>query len=105
MTANKKRIVCGTDFSAHAAEAATVAALMAARLNKSLVLLHVLQHFDPGQVSDDVSGSRYASLQKRLHHEAERLRKLGPPCVREKLITGSPYEKLVEAGECFADRA
>ena len=39
MTTDKQHIVCGTDFSAHASEAADVAAAIAKRLGDSLVLI------------------------------------------------------------------
>jgi hypothetical protein len=37
-----KRIICGTDFSTHAAEAANVAAALALRQNATLTLLHAV---------------------------------------------------------------
>jgi nucleotide-binding universal stress UspA family protein len=43
------------------------------------------------------------SLKEKLHDEAERLRKLGPT-VKEELLTGSPYEKLIDAGHFSSTR-
>lgn len=92
------RIICGTDFSAHAMEAATVAARMAARLNESLVLMHVVLESNeaPAELGSAHSGTEEARARLRL--EAERLRKLGPPAVIEELASGSAYARLAEAG-------
>lgn len=98
MRTEKMRIICGTDFSAHAMEAATVAAKMAARLNESLVLMHVVS--DPSEPSGGL-GAAHPGLDEaraRLRVEAERLRKLGPPAVIEELASGSAYARLAEAG-------
>ena len=37
------KIVCGTDFSEHASEAADVATALARRLHEPLALIHVLE--------------------------------------------------------------
>jgi len=39
MKATKMRIICGTDFSVHSAEAANVAAEPAKRLDETLILM------------------------------------------------------------------
>ena len=39
-------ILCGTDFSANAAQAATAAAVLAARSGKPLLLVHVADEFN-----------------------------------------------------------
>ena len=103
MNTNKMRIVCGTDFSLHAAEAANVAAMLATRLGETLVLVHVTENDGLGASSPEIGDSVPASPKEKLHNEAERLRKLGPT-VKEELLTGSPYEKLVEVGQRCSTR-
>jgi nucleotide-binding universal stress UspA family protein len=97
MTAEKQRILCGTDFSIHAAEAASVAARLALERNETLVLVHVLN--EPNQW---VSGKSQAELrtmaQARLDEEAARLRKMGAT-VKAELVEGSPAVVLAEAGD------
>ena len=89
-------IVCGTDFSAVAVEAADIAAEIARRLDVKLLLLHV-QEFrglaltDPGLFEEVVLKSR-----QELHRHAERLRKLGTK-VDGKILSGSVFEELVDA--------
>lgn len=83
MLTEPPRVLCGTDFSVHAAEAASVAAAMAQRLNQPVHLVHVAA--TPG-----VQGT-----EARLHEEADRLRALGVD-VRESVVSGSPYEQLVQ---------
>ena len=77
MKTSKMRIVCGTDFSVHAAQAATVAAMLATRLNETLILIHVVENAGLGATSSQVGDSFLASVREQLHREAERLRKLG----------------------------
>jgi nucleotide-binding universal stress UspA family protein len=90
-------IVCGTDFSVHAAEAANVAAALADRLKEKLRLIHVVENSGLGALAPEVYNKLFAAIRERLHEEADRLRKLGAD-VEEELGTGSPYEVLVEAG-------
>jgi nucleotide-binding universal stress UspA family protein len=103
MKATKMRIVCGTDFSVHAAQAADVAAGLAMRRDETLVLIHVVENSGLGAVSSKVFDELLGTIRLRLHNEAERLRKLGAT-VEEELITGSPYEALVEAGRRVGTR-
>ena len=49
MNNHKQPIICGTDFSIHAAEAANVAAAIAKRVNGEVVLIHVIPPWElPG---------------------------------------------------------
>jgi nucleotide-binding universal stress UspA family protein len=82
-TAKSPAVICGTDFSVHAAEAADVAAAMAQRLRGPLQLVHVTEPQD-----ERTAGAR-------LHREAERLRSDSRE-VQESLLFGSPYETLVQ---------
>ena len=89
------KIICGTDFSQHAAEAADVAAAFAARLNEPLALIHVFEPTQyellPKELWDDLRNRRQAKLKQ----EAERLRKTAAR-VEEKLLEGSPSTVLAD---------
>src|SRR6185436_16534963 len=97
MKTTEMRIVCGTDFSVHAAQAANVAAELALRLHETVVLVHVVESSGLDAVSPELFDKLMGTLRGRLHDEAERLRKLGAT-VKEELLHGSPYQALVEAG-------
>ncbi|MDB6039807.1 MAG: Universal stress protein [Verrucomicrobiales bacterium] len=97
MTPTKMTIVCGTDFSIHAVEAANVAAMLASRFDDTLALVHVSEQGGFASTTPEIQRSFLANARMKLDQEAARLRKLGP-IVREELLTGSPYEKLIEAG-------
>ncbi len=77
-------ILCGTDFTARASEAAEVAALLAAHQRQRLVLAHVVEH----------GGAEAAD--ERLEVEVERLRALAPGLdATTRLEAGLPDEVLV----------
>lgn len=97
MTPTKMTIVCGTDFSIHAVEAANVAAMLASRFDDTLALVHVNEQRGFASATPEIQHSIIANARMKLDQEAERLRKLGP-IVREELLTGSPYQKLIETG-------
>jgi nucleotide-binding universal stress UspA family protein len=92
----KRPIVCGTDFSSSAVEAVDIAAAMARRLGTKLVLVHVDELF--GLAAGDPRLFELAVVQRRgkLNQEAARLRGLGTD-VEEKLLSGSVFDKLVDA--------
>jgi nucleotide-binding universal stress UspA family protein len=85
-------ILCGTDFSKNAQEAADIAAVLATRLNTSLVLVHAhLSIFHA--IIPDVNKTS-AHLRECLHQEAERLRTTGV-IVEEEFSDGTPSDVLV----------
>lgn len=89
-----QQIICGTDFSIHAAEAADVAAALARRHLDTLVLAHVIDHAayaSGGPVAAQIEGFARA----RLAREADRLRATGVE-VREKILAGRPEQQLTE---------
>jgi nucleotide-binding universal stress UspA family protein len=90
-------IVCGTDYSAKAAEAGTVAALLAARIQEPLILLYALDDLADFRV-DAEAARAYESVfelaKQRLPAEAERLRGFGAT-VEEVFVTGAADEALV----------
>lgn len=91
-------IVCGTDFSPMAAEAATLAARLAHRLDCPLHLVHVLDTrgvmFNQATVLDALQ--RGAS--QRLDDEVARLRALGAD-VHSQVYEGWPDEGLLRCAE------
>ena len=95
MSRDKKRIICGADFSVHAAEAADVAAVIAKCLDETVVLVHVGEPGKLGPSHPETVAELHNRTRERLHAEAERLRALGAT-VKEELVTGSPYEALVD---------
>jgi nucleotide-binding universal stress UspA family protein len=100
MNGKKRRtgrpIVCGTDFSATAAEAGDIAAAMARRLETRLVLIHVEQRL--GALTFNPVLLETAILQRRreLDDEVRRLRDL-ETSVEGKFLSGSAFEELVTA--------
>ena len=98
MITDKQQIVCGTDFSAHAAEAADVAAAIAKRLGDSLVLIHAIDDSALGVSYPEIYCELFARDRERLLAEAERLRKSGAEIVDE-LIAGSPSRVLPAVAE------
>src|SRR5262245_40171883 len=103
MSRDKKRIICGTDFSVHAFEAAEVAAVMAKRVDETVVLIHVEEPGKLGASHPETFAELLNRTHERLHGEAERLRALGAT-VKEELVTGSPYEALVDVASRLSTR-
>ncbi len=89
------KIICGTDFSTHASEAANVATALTARLRGTLSLVHVMDtsryELPSKELMDYLCGSRQAKLKK----EAERLRRQGA-AIEEQFLQGSPAVSLVK---------
>jgi nucleotide-binding universal stress UspA family protein len=92
--ADEQPIVCGTDFSAAAAEAADVAADLARRLGAPLLLVHVDEFHGLAEVDPGLFEAARSQEGGRLSREAERLRKRGAN-VQEKILSGSPFDELV----------
>ncbi len=91
-------VLCGTDFSTPAADAATVAALIAARLQERLTLVHVVEVGVAALAPGGPLHTIYAPLEQHLEREAERLRELKAE-VREQVVVGVPDEVLVQIAE------
>lgn len=75
--------------------AADAAAALAQRAGEALILAHVVDEAGRDSLPKDVRESFLAPQRKRLHEEAERLRRRGAR-VREKLLSGTPDEALTE---------
>jgi len=92
---NKQPIVCGTDFSACATEAAEIAAAIAHKLGTKLLIVHSqeIRGLDPKLVELIVTEKR-----RDLNRAAERLRKFGTE-VKEHLSSGSALDGIVDLAE------
>lgn len=90
------KIVCGTDFSIHARNAADVAAALAGRSKTALKLVHALE---PARL-DLLPQTHVNYLREKLHHnlalERNRLRGTGAE-VLESLVIGRPHEVLANS--------
>lgn len=92
-------IICGTDFSGNAKQAATAAAVLAARSGKPLLLVHVTDQFLALGDERKELVELLRSLEKQLQDEADRLKEFGAP-VETKVLTGQLAEKTIkELGE------
>jgi len=90
------KIICGTDFSTHASEAANAAAALTARLHGTLSLVHVMDTSRYELPSKELMDYLCASRQAKLKKEAERLRRQGAT-VEEQFLQGSPAVSMVKA--------
>lgn len=87
------QVVCGTDFSTHASEAANAGVAIARRLRIPLLLVHVLDAAAfVGPDGKLMRQLRKAALEK-LGHEAARLRR-GELDIRTELLEGHPEAEL-----------
>ncbi len=90
------RIICGTDFSENAQQAARAAAAIAKRLNAPVLLVHALDF--PSYAAKSKAGVFRVvttSRRKSLHQEAESNRKAGAR-VEVQMHTGCADEALAE---------
>ena len=92
----QRPIVCGTDFSAAAAEAVDIAAAMARQLGTELVLVHVDEFYGLAPVDPNLFAAALSEKRTVLDQEATRLRSLGTQ-VKDKLFSGSAFDQLVAA--------
>ena len=88
------RIICGTDFSKPAVQAANAAAALAARFEDTLQLVHVREGTGLAALDPGVLTTLSAGIAGRLGEEAARLRQLGA-VVKEQVLAGVPDEELV----------
>lgn len=91
------KIICGTDFSVYASEAATVAAALTPRSNSTIKLVHAMSG-DPPHLSLRQCDGRRDKVKRKLMREGQRLRALGAE-VQESIITGAPHEVLTTAAK------
>lgn len=94
------KIICGTDFSVHAAHASNVAAALAVRSNKPLKLLHALEPSGLEFLSKAQVDLWRDKLRRKLVSEGNRLRSSGAD-VLETLVLGRPHEVLANSAQHF----
>jgi nucleotide-binding universal stress UspA family protein len=92
----KTSIVCGTDFSEHAAQAVEAAAALAKRLGEPLVLVHAVDKEARTALPADLHDSLCLFERAQLHEELERLRAAKVE-VTDDFRVGKPDAVLVEA--------
>ena len=92
---NTQPILCGTDFSANARQAATAAAVLAARSGKPLLLVHVADEFNARDDDQKKLTAFLRPVAKQLRAEAYRLKKAGAT-VETKLLTGQLAERAIK---------
>ncbi len=93
---DQQPIVCGTDFSAAAAEAVEIAAAMARRLGTELVLVHVDEFYGLAPVDLKLFEAALSEKSAALNDHANRLSTSGTH-VKGKLLAGSAFDQLVTA--------
>jgi nucleotide-binding universal stress UspA family protein len=90
------KIICGTDFSVHAARAAEVGAALALRSNTELRLVHAIESARLGLLPAGHGAGFQERLRCQLVAEGNRLRATGAR-VMEKVVVGRPAEVLASA--------
>ena len=91
----KSKIICATNFSAHANTAALAAAWMAARIDAPLELVHVIDPKRYRDVSADFMEHLRKERQKKLSPLIERVGHRGAT-VEGNIIEGSPVARITE---------
>lgn len=94
-------IVCGTDFSSHAAQAVRVASLWARASGETLYLVHAVEP-ESGPAGEEPGPDQVDRIRRRLDDAAGPLKQLGLQPATE-VVSGRPDEALVqEAGRLEA---
>jgi nucleotide-binding universal stress UspA family protein len=91
----RMQIVCGTDFSKNATQAAEAAAAFATRLREPLVLIHAIDEPARAQLPAELRESLSSFAQQRLSEEAQRLHDDGAE-VQEVICQGTPETVLTQ---------
>jgi len=92
------KIICGTDFTVHAEEAANVAAALAVRCRSALTLVHAVEPAQMEFLSKPHVDVLRDKLRRKLVAEGNRLRKSGTD-VTENLVLGRPDEILAASAK------
>lgn len=88
-------VICGTDFSDNAAEAATAAAAIAQRLGEKLELVHVVPSAPPLIPAPPAQTPR-PEVMRALSDLAEKLREQTPVTIETVALVGAPDDVLLE---------
>ena len=91
-------IVCGTDFSPAANQAASAAATLATRLGEPLHLVHALAGIGDELLPGSPQAHLLDPVKRRLDVEADRLRALGAE-VRTELVMDTPDDALLRIAD------
>jgi nucleotide-binding universal stress UspA family protein len=91
-------IICGTDFSPASLQAARAAAMLAAKLSEPLLLVHAIDERPGGAAAGGIADNVYDPQRRRLHEEAQNLRKHGAD-VRDEVVLGPADEALGKRAE------
>jgi len=86
-------VVCATDFSTSAIEAADIAAAIARKLQTKLILVHVDDLRNVGVVAPLPVDTEWPRAELKRH--ADRLRKSKTVVEERLLVGGSPFDKIV----------
>ena len=92
------KIVCGTDFTVHAEEAANVAAALAVGCRSTLTLVHAVEPAQMEFLSKPFVDVLRDKLRRKLVEEGNRLRKSGAGVI-ENLVLGVPHEMLIASAK------
>ena len=92
------KIICGTDFTVHAEEAANVAAALGVRCRSALTLVHAVEPAQMEFLSKPHVDVLRDKLRRKLVEEGNRLRKSGTD-VTENLVLGRPDEILAASAK------
>jgi len=94
-TTENPPILCGTEFSENAAQAATVAAVLATRSGKTLLLVHAADEFNAlGDDQETLTASLRPAVEQ-LRAEADRLKEMGAT-VETTVLTGDVAEEVIK---------
>lgn len=94
-------VLCGTDFSVHAAEAADIAGAIARRSGAPLLLIHAVDQPVVRTGSPEDHPELLGRNPEKLAAETDRLRAAGTD-VRPSIIAGSPHQGVAEAAASHA---
>ncbi len=92
----RQPVICGTDFSIHAEEAASLAGLIAKRFQCGLILLHVEEPRGLEASHPEVEAVAQDRSRALMKKETARLQDLGAS-VKGEISSGSPYVALAQA--------
>ena len=90
----ERPILCGTDLSPMAAEAADVAAALARRLETKLILIHVEQFYGMAEVDPSLFEAALSGKRTAVEGEADRLRQFGTK-IEIQVLSGSIFDEIV----------
>ena len=88
------KIICGTDFSDHAARGTTVAAALAGKVHDRMLLVHAWPGGGRSASAPEVMNALFARLHEKLAEEVARLGRFGAE-VEPHLVTDYPEQAIL----------